>query len=87
MPKKLKVKLGLKNLAMLLNYFDYIFVHLRQKVRLRPELSPKFLSTLGLNLARTQPEKQCPTDNSVPYRVQCILGFYSLFTNFIACAF
>ena len=41
-PKKPKVKLGLKNLAMLPSYFDYIFVHLRQKVRLRPELSPKF---------------------------------------------
>ena len=30
-PKKPKVKLGLKNLAMLPSYFDYIFVHLRQK--------------------------------------------------------
>ena len=39
--KKTNVKLGLKNLAMLLNYFDYIFVQLRQKARLRPELSPK----------------------------------------------
>ena len=29
------------------SYFDYIFVHLRQKVRLKPELSPKFLSSLG----------------------------------------
>ena len=45
--KKTKVKLGLKNLAMLPSYFDYIFVHQKQKVRLRPELSPKFLSTLG----------------------------------------
>ena len=45
MPEKVpKVKLGLKNLAMLPSYFDYIFVHLRQKVRLRPELNPKFLS-------------------------------------------
>ena len=34
---------------MLPSYFDYIFVHLRQKVRLRPELSPKFLTTLGPN--------------------------------------
>ena len=40
--KKTKVKLDLKNLAMLPSYFDYIFVHLRQKARLRPELSPKF---------------------------------------------
>ena len=34
---------------MLPNYFDGIFVHLRRKVRLRPELSPKFLSTLSPN--------------------------------------
>ena len=34
---------------MLPSYFDYIFVHLRQKVLLKPELSPKFLSTLGPN--------------------------------------
>ena len=45
----MKVKLGRKNLAMLPSYFDYIFVHLRQKVRLWPELSPKFLSTSGPN--------------------------------------
>ena len=38
------------------SYFDYIFVRLRQKVRLRPESSPKFLSTLGPNPARTRPE-------------------------------
>ena len=32
MPEKNpKVKLGLKNLAMLPSYFDYIFVHLGQK--------------------------------------------------------
>ena len=36
-PKNNKVKLGLKNLAILTSYFDYIFVHLRQKARLRPE--------------------------------------------------
>ena len=61
MPEKktTKVKLGLKNLAMLPNYFDYIFVHLRQKVRLRPELSPKFLSTLGPNLTqKARPDLQ-----------------------------
>ena len=29
------------------SYFDYIFMHRRQKARLRPELSPKFLSTVG----------------------------------------
>ena len=51
---------------MLQNYFDYIFVHLRQKARLRLELSPKFLSALGPNPAGTQtrPEKPGPTYNS-----------------------
>ena len=44
----------MKNLAMLPIYFDNIFVHLRQKVRLMPESSTKFLSTLGPNL--TEPE-------------------------------
>ena len=53
MPEKNpKVKIGLKNLAMLPSYFNCIFVHLKQKVRLRPELSPKFLSTLGPNPTR-----------------------------------
>ena len=54
----------MKNLVALRSYFDYIFVHLRQKPRLRPELSPKFLSALGPNLARTRPEKPSPTYNS-----------------------
>ena len=49
---------------MLPSCFDYIFVHLGQKVRLRAELSPKFWSTLGPNLARTRPEKPGPTYNS-----------------------
>ena len=40
--KKTKVKLGLKNLPMLPSYFGYTFVHLKQKVRLRPELSRNF---------------------------------------------
>ena len=64
--KKTKVKLDLKNLAMLPIYFDYIFVLLRQKIRLRPELSPKFLAILGSNPARTRarPEKPGPTYNS-----------------------
>ena len=51
-PKKLKVKLRVTKLAMVPSYADYIFVHLRQKARLRPELSPKFLSTLGPNPTR-----------------------------------
>ena len=62
--KKTKVMLGLKNLAMFPSYFDYIFVHLKQKARLRPDLNPKFLSTSGPNPARTRPEKPGPTYNS-----------------------
>ena len=34
--------LGLKNLTMLPIYFDYLFVHLRQKARIRPKLIPEF---------------------------------------------
>ena len=49
---------------MLPSYLDYIFVHQRQKARLRPELIPKFLSTLGPNPARAQPEKPGLTYNS-----------------------
>ena len=53
MPEKArKLRLGLKNLAILQGYFNYIFVHLRQKVHFRPEISPKILSTLGLNPIR-----------------------------------
>ena len=37
---------------MLPSYFDYIFVHLSQKARLRLELSPKLLSTLSPNPTR-----------------------------------
>ena len=58
---------------MLPSYFDYIFVHLRQKVRLRPELSPKFLSTLGPNPARTRTEKPGPTYNSAAYQIKSFI--------------
>ena len=51
-PKNPKVKLGLKKSAMLPSYFDCNFVHLRQKVCLRPELSPKLCQLQ----ARTRPE-------------------------------
>ena len=37
---------------MLPSYFDYVFVHLRQKVRVRSELSPKFCQIY----ARTHPK-------------------------------
>ena len=63
----------MKNLAMLPSCFDYIFVHLRQKARLRPELSSTFLSTLGPNPARTRPEKPGPTYNSVSDEVLQVL--------------
>ena len=48
---------------MLPSYFDYIFVHLKQKVRLRPELSLQFLSALGPSPAqiRTRSEEPGPT--------------------------
>ena len=52
---------------MLQCYVDYIFVHFIQKVRLKPELSQKFLSTSGPNPARTRPEKPGPTYNSGPH--------------------
>ena len=41
---------------MLPSYFDYIFVHLGQKVRLRPELSPNFFLTLGTNSPEPDPK-------------------------------
>ena len=40
---------------MLSSYFDYIFVHLRQKARLGPELSPKFCHNF-----RPEPELKSP---------------------------
>ena len=59
--------LGLKNLAMLPSYF-HIFVHQRKKARLRPELSPKFLSILGPNPTRkARPDLQlCLGKQEVP---------------------
>ena len=86
--KKRKVKLGLKNLAMLPSYFDYIFVHLRQKVRLWPEKSPKFLSPLDPNPTRTRarPEKPGPTYNSGSYdkvsSQAAVLLYKSLYSNY-----
>ena len=40
--KKQEVKLRLRNLAMLSSYFDYIFVHLGPKARLRPKIFVNF---------------------------------------------
>ena len=66
-------KLGLKNLAMLPSYFDCIFVHLRQKARLRRELSPNFLSTPGPNLTqKSRPDLQlCAT--CLPHALKLVL--------------
>ena len=46
--------LGLKNLVMLPSYFDYtVFLYTQDKKHVSgPNLSPKFLSTLGPNLTR-----------------------------------
>ena len=41
--KKTKLKVGLKNLAMLSSYFDYIFVHLRQKNTSQARIQPEIL--------------------------------------------
>ena len=45
-----------KNLATLPSYSDNIFVHLKQKALLRPDLNPRFLSILDQNPARVRPE-------------------------------
>ena len=45
-PKKTKVKSGLKNLAMLPSYFDYIFVRLTQKSTSQAQIKPDILCQL-----------------------------------------
>ena len=47
--------LGLKNLAMLPSNFDFIFVHQKQKARLRPDLSPKIFVNF-----RPEPDPKIP---------------------------
>ena len=61
---------------MLLNYFDRIFVHLRQNVHIRPELSPKFLSAFGPN----------PTQKARP-DLQLWIGVFSQKAAFFCCIF
>ena len=70
--KKTKVNLGPKNLAMLPNFFDYIFVHQSQNARIRAKLSPKVLSALGTNPAQTHPEPdpKSPAQLTSLYRVE-----------------
>ena len=70
--KKPKVMIDLKNLVMLPSYFDYIFVHVTQKACFRPELSPKFLSSLGPNPTRkARPDLQLCVDALTLYRNYC----------------
>ena len=64
---------------MLPSYFDYVFVHLRHKARLRPELSLKFLSTLGPNPGRARPEKPGRIYNSA-----CAYWQHSFFPKKVA---
>ena len=86
MPKKNESSVWSEKLAMLPSYF----VHLRQKSRLRPELSPKVWSTLGLNPTRKAwPDLQlCFTialyrKNSVNTAKKCN-KFFSSFTFVLA---
>ena len=89
--KKPKVKLGLKNLAMLSSYFDYILVHLKQKAfskkqnkkHLRLKLSPRFWSTLGLNLARTRPKSPARLTTLVGCSYSMVVIFYRKHLFFI----
>ena len=46
MPEKTKVKLGLKNLAMLPSYFNYIFVDLTQKSTSQAQIKPDIFCQL-----------------------------------------
>ena len=72
------MKLGLKNLAMLPSYFGYIFVHLRQNVRLRLKLSPNLLSTLDPNPNPTQKARAdlqlCATVTCIHFQVKVALN-------------
>ena len=61
---------------MLQSYFDFIFVHLRRKVRLRPEVFVNFGPEPDPNPARTRPEKPGPTYNSAP--LGCTLANFFL---------
>ena len=69
--KKTKVKLGLKNFAMLQNYFDYVFGHLRQKVRLRPE-----------TFVNLRPEPK--PDPKSPARLTTLLCFTNLINVYLS---
>ena len=73
--KNPKVKLGLRNWAMLPSYFDCIFVHLRQKARLRSELSPKFFVNFW---PEPQPDSKSPARLTTlsPPRQFCVKKYF-----------
>ena len=64
---------------MLSSYIDYIFVYLRQKARLRPELSPKFCQLD----ARTRPEKPGSTYNSATMRLLTLYVHGTFFRSLV----
>ena len=67
MPEKNpKVELGLKNLAMLLYYFEYIFVHLRQKSKSQARIKPK----LFVNF-RPEPARKARPDLQLCLELVC----------------
>ena len=62
-------------------------MHVKQKARLRPELSPKFLSTLGLNPAEPEPKPKSPARlTTLPLPIQkyylCIQQVIHLLNSF-----
>ena len=77
-----EVKLGLKNLAMLPSYFEYIFVYVRQKARLRPELSPKLLSTLGQTQPKPNPKSPARLTTLLPSKIMWFFSTIFVYTIF-----
>ena len=53
-----------ENLAMLPIYFDYVFVHLRQKSTSQARIKPEMFVNFRPEPARDRPEKPGPTYNS-----------------------
>ena len=56
---------------MLRSYFDYIFVHLRQKARLRPKLSPKFCQ---ISTRKARPDLQRCADSRFSSQTLLLCG-------------
>ena len=55
-PKKSESKVRSEKFSNIANLFLLFFVHVRQKIRLRPELSPTFLSTFGPTWPEPEPD-------------------------------